>query len=280
MSNALVHVSDYQEVSAYLADIEKYPFLTQTEEYDLAVRYWENQDRDAAHTLVTSYLRYVVKIAREYNGYGLKMMDLIQEGSIGLMRAVKKFDPYKGFRLATYAMWWIRASIQEYVLRSWSLVKIATTTAQRKLFFNLRKSKETIDRLDQSEAQVIGERLGVSTELVLEMDGRLSGPDDSLNRQAIEGGDEIQDLLTDNKADQEATMLSHESTYLRKEMITQALSQLNEREQIIIQRRIMTDKATTLEALGQEMGVSRERIRQLEKRALQKLQEALKGSMH
>lgn len=277
MTYALVHVPDYQEVQAYLSEINEFPLLSAEEEFSLAVRYQDKSNLDAAHKLVTSYLRYVVKIAHEYTGYGLKMMDLIQEGSVGLMKAVKKFDPYKGFRLSTYAMWWIRASIQEFILKSWSLVKIATTTAQRKLFFNLRKSKASIGHLDQMEAQAIGDRLGIDSKLVIEMDGRMSGRDDTLNRPAIEGGDEMQNLVADKRINPEAAMIAEQAIENRRDMVAKALMTLNERERTIITSRIMTDKAETLEKLGKKFNVSRERIRQLEKKALKKLQTALEA---
>nr|CRH06195.1 sigma H (sigma 32) factor of RNA polymerase; transcription of heat shock and stress proteins [Candidatus Magnetococcus massalia] len=271
-SSMLIPYKDEYQLSQYMAQVDRYPMLSAEEEFDLAVAFREEQDVDAAHKLVTSYLRYVVSIAKEYQGYyGLKLMDLVQEGSIGLMQAVKRFDPYKGFRLSTYAMWWIKASIQEFVLHSWSLVKIGTTAAQRKLFFSLRKNKARIDRLDATEAEEIGTRLGVSSEAVLEMDARMSGPDDSLNREAIEGGEELQNMLADQGPSQETLLLESESERLRRETISQALADLSEREREIVQARIMQSKPVTLEVLGARFGVSRERVRQLEKRALKKL---------
>jgi RNA polymerase sigma-32 factor len=266
MSNAaLVSIADYRELSQYVEKINASPILTQEEEFELDVNFREHQDINAAHRLVSSYLRYVVKIAKEYQNYGMRVMDLIQEGSIGLMQAVKKFDPYKGFRLSTYAMWWIRSAIQEFVLRSWSLVKIGTTTAQRKLFFKLRQSKKQIDRLDDVEAKEIGVKLGVTTRDVLEMDGRMSGRDDSLNRPAIEDGDEIQDMLPDNRANQEMVMLVSEQEHLKRESVAKALACLNEREKSIITWRLLTEPPLTLETIGVKLGISRERVRQLEK---------------
>ncbi|MBF0370706.1 MAG: RNA polymerase sigma factor RpoH [Magnetococcales bacterium] len=273
--NALIPYTGNQELSHYIAQLDQVPLLAPEEEYDLAVRYREEGDLDAAHQLVVSYLRYVAKIAREYQHYGLRMMDLVQEGSIGLMQAVKKFNPYKGFRLSTYAVWWIKAAIQEFILRSWSLVKIGTTTAQRKLFFNLRKSKKTLERLDEEKAQVIGEELGVSTRSVLEMDGRLSGPDDSLNRASHESGEEVQNLLADPRTDQETRLLESEEKQLRQEAIATALETLNERERQIIQWRIMTEKKITLEEISKRLKISRERVRQLESKALIKLRRIL-----
>lgn len=281
MSNhaTLVMVPDQGELSQYMRKINASPLLSQEEEYALAVRFYEEQDIDAAHLLVSSYLRYVVKIAKEYNNYGMRMMDLIQEGSIGLMQAVKKFNPYKGFRLSTYAIWWIRSAIQEFILRSWSLVKIGTTTAQRKLFFKLRQSKEHIEFLDEQEAEKIGATLGVTTREVLEMDGRMSGRDDSLNRPAIEDGDEIQDMLPDQRANQEVLLLASEQDRLEQEGLAKALAGLNEREKSIVTRRLLTDSPMTLEAIGEQLGISRERVRQLEKKALEKMRKSLGSSL-
>jgi RNA polymerase sigma-32 factor len=276
MSNsALVSIADYSELSQYQDKINATPLLSQEEEFRLAVKFHEHQDLDAAHRLVASYLRYVVKIAKEYQNYGMRVMDLIQEGSIGLMQAVKKFDPYKGFRLSTYAMWWIRSAIQEFVLRSWSLVKIGTTTSQRKLFFKLRQSKKNIDRLDNSEAEQIGVKLGVSTKDVLEMDGRMSGRDDSLNRPAIEDGDEIQDMLPDHRANQEVLLLESEQEQIKKESVAKALASLNDREKSIISWRLLTEPPLTLEVIGAKLGISRERVRQLEKKSLEQMKKTL-----
>ncbi|MBF0454826.1 MAG: RNA polymerase sigma factor RpoH [Magnetococcales bacterium] len=274
-TNALVSAAESSELSQYLEKIYASPILTSEEEFDLAVRYREQHDLDAAHQLVSSYLRYVVKIAKEYQNYGMRVMDLIQEGSIGLMQAVKKFDPHKGFRLSTYAMWWIRSAIQEFVLRSWSLVKIGTTTSQRKLFFKLRQSKKSIDRLDNLEAEKIGDLLGVTTRDVLEMDGRMSGRDDSLNRPAIDEGNEIQDLLPDGRANQETLMLESEQERLKRESVSKALASLNEREKSIITWRLLTDPPLTLEDIGEQLEISRERVRQLEKKALEKMRKTL-----
>ena len=276
MSNtALIAVADHKELSQYMDKINTSPLLSQEEEYELAVRYYEGRDIDAAHRLVSSYLRYVVKIAKEYQNYGMRVMDLIQEGSIGLMQAVKKFNPYKGFRLSTYAMWWIRSAIQEFILRSWSLVRIGTTSAQRKLFFKLRQSKKHIERLDDVEAEKISDSLGVSTRDVLEMDSRMSIRDDSLNRTAIEDGDEIQDLLPDHRADQEMLLLASEQEQIKSESVAKALASLNEREKSVITWRLLTDPPLTLEVIGEELGISRERVRQLEKKSLERMRKTL-----
>ncbi|MBF0285197.1 MAG: RNA polymerase sigma factor RpoH [Magnetococcales bacterium] len=276
-SRALIPFVERNELEKYMAEINRHPLLTEQAEKDLALRYFEHQDLEAAHRLVTAHLRYVVKIAREYGGYGLRTMDLIQEGSVGLMQAVKRFNPHKGFRLVTYAVWWIRAAMQEFILKSWSLVKIGTTTAQRKLFFGLRKIKQTIGFLDQEQATVIGRRLGVDVGVVLEMDQRLLRPDDSLNRVAVEDGEEIQNLLPDPRANQEARMLESEAARLRKNAVFQALQGLDPRERLIVQKRVMNDHPTTLEEIGKELGVSRERIRQLEQRAMDKLRRTLEA---
>jgi RNA polymerase sigma-32 factor len=278
-STALVSAADYSELAQYLEKINTSPLLSQEEEFALAVRFRENQDLEAAHRLVSSYLRYVVKIAKEYQYYGMRVMDLIQEGSLGLMQAVKKFDPYKGFRLSTYAMWWIRSAIQEFILRSWSLVKIGTTTAQRKLFFKLRQSKKHIDQLDDVEAETIGNKLGVTTREVLEMDGRMSGRDDSLNRPAIEDGDEIQDMLPDHRANQERLLLESEQERIKRESVAKALASLKEREKSIITWRLLTEPPLTLEVIGEKLGISRERVRQLEKKSLEQMKKTLGNSL-
>ena len=272
---ALIPQTEHGELSRYFKEISRFSFMTPEEEYQLAVRFYDHQDLEAAHRLVTSYLRYVVKIAREYQNYGLRMMDLVQEGSVGLMQAVKKFNPYKGFRLATYAMWWIRAAIQEFILRSWSLVKVGTTAAQRKLFFNLRKNKRSIERLDEVEARTLGEKLGLATKDVVEMDGRMSGPDDSLNRMAFDSGEELQDRLKDSRPNQEVSLLASEKKGIQKKAVGVAMRALNQREKEIVGWRILSDKPLTLEAIGQKLSVSRERVRQLEKQAFKKMKKAL-----
>ena len=274
-SQGLVPAADGGELSRYLREIEQFPFLTPEEEHQLAVRFYEHQDRDAAHRLVRAYLHYVVKIAREYGNYGLRLMDLVQEGSIGLMQAVKKFNPYKGFRLSTYAVWWIRAAIQEFVLRSWSLVRIGTTAAQRKLFFNLRKNKRSIEKLDERESRDLGKVLNVSTKDVKEMDVRMSGRDESLNNLAKDSGEEVQNFLADPRPNQELNLLETEAISMRQKAAGFAMSVLNEREQTIVRWRILAETPLTLESIGQKLSVSRERVRQLEKQALKKMRAAL-----
>ncbi|MBF0613891.1 MAG: sigma-70 family RNA polymerase sigma factor [Magnetococcales bacterium] len=275
MAHALVPARDQGELARYLGEINQFPVLTQEEEFQLAVRYYEHGDIQAAHKLVSAYLRYVVKIAREYTDYGLRIMDLVQEGSLGLMQAVKKFNPYKGFRLATYAIWWIRASIQEFILRSWSLVKIGTTATQRKLFFSLRRNKSSIERLDHAEAVLLGQKLGAKPQEILDMDGRLANRDNSLNRTLQEDGEELQNLIPDKRQNQELTLLATEAAQLNRRAATQALRVLNERERMIIHWRILSDPTLTLEEIGHKLGVSRERVRQLEQRALIKMRQAI-----
>ena len=270
-------------LSRYLAEIRKFPMLEPQQEYMLAKRWREHDDRDAAHQLVTSHLRLVAKIAMGYRGYGLPISEVVSEGNVGLMQAVKRFEPEKGFRLATYAMWWIKASIQEYILRSWSLVKMGTTANQKKLFFNLRKAKSRISALEEGDlrpdqVKLISERLGVAEEEVVDMNRRLSG-DTSLNAP-IRGEDdtsEWQDWLIDESASQEENLVSSEEARNRHEALTQSLSVLNDRERRIFEARRLADEPLTLEELAGEFGVSRERVRQIEVRAFEKVQEAVKN---
>jgi RNA polymerase sigma-32 factor len=270
-------------LSRYLREIRKFPMLEAQQEYMLAKSYADHQNTDAAHQLVTSHLRLVAKIAMGYRGYGLPLGEVIQEGNVGLMQAVKKFDAERGFRLATYAMWWIRASIQEYILRSWSLVKIGTTAAQKKLFFNLRKIKGQIDAIDggqltPEQVTEISDRLNVSPEDVVQMDGRMSGSDRSLNAPISHGEDdsgEWQDLLEDDREDPEAALVVSDEMDIRREMMQQAMSVLNEREIDILTARRLSEPAATLEELSQKHDVSRERIRQIETRAFEKLRDAM-----
>ncbi|EJW21472.1 hypothetical protein IMCC14465_12680 [alpha proteobacterium IMCC14465] len=274
-------------LSRYLREIRKYPMLEAQQEYMLAKRYADHHDTDAAHQLVTSHLRLVAKIAMGYRGYGLPLGEVIQEGNVGLMQAVKKFDAERGFRLATYAMWWIRASIQEYILRSWSLVKIGTTAAQKKLFFNLRKVKGQIDAIDggqltPEQVTEISDRLNVSPEDVKQMDGRMSGSDRSLNAPISHGEDdsgEWQDWLEDDRDDPEAALVVSDEMDVRREMMQQAMSVLNEREIDILTARRLSEPAATLEELSQKHDVSRERIRQIETRAFEKLRDAMVADM-
>jgi RNA polymerase sigma-32 factor len=270
-------------LNRYLSEIRKFPLLAPEQEYMLAKRYAEHQDPAAAAQLVTSHLRLVAKIAMGYRGYGLPVSELISEGNIGLMQGVKKFDPERGFRLATYAMWWIRASIQEYILHSWSLVKMGTTAAQKKLFFNLRKLKgqmQAIEDGDLSPENVtkIATRLGVPEEEVVNMNRRLAGPDSSLNASVKAEGDmEWQDWLVDDTPNQEARLGDSQEMGQRKHMLAGALKQLTERERHIIVERRLIDEPKTLEDLSAKYGISRERVRQIEVRAFDKLQKAMKN---
>ena len=272
-------------LSRYLSEIRKYPMLEKGEEFELARKFAENEDTEAAGKLVTSHLRLVAKIAMGYRGYGLPIGEVISEGNVGLMQAVKRFDPDKGFRLATYAMWWIRASIQEYILRSWSLVKIGTTAAQKKLFFNLRKMKARIDAIDEGDlkpeqVEHIATKLGVTNDDVIDMNRRMSGSDNSLNaplRNDAEGGGEWQDWLVDENAVNAEEQLATDDEYdLRMSLLERAMEELNEREQYILRERRLTEEPSTLEDLSKVYKVSRERVRQIEVRAFEKLQKAMK----
>ena len=268
-------------LSRYLQEIRKFPMLEPNEEFMLAKRYKEHEDPAAAQRLITSHLRLVAKIAMGYRGYGLPISEVISEGNVGLMHAVKRFEPDKGFRLATYAMWWIRAAIQEYVLRSWSLVKIGTTAAQKRLFFNLRKVKGQIAALDDGnlhpdQVKQIATTLHVTEADVVSMNQRLTG-DASLNApmRADEGSSEWQDWLVDDKPDQETTLGNSEEYSERMQLLSGAMGELNEREKAIFQARRLKEDPATLEELAQEYNVSRERIRQIEVRAFEKVQEAV-----
>jgi RNA polymerase sigma-32 factor len=278
-NTAMIPLSPEGGLSQYLADIRKFPMLEKDEEFMLAKRWAEHEDTEAAHKLVTSHLRLVAKIAMGYRGYGLPVAEVISEGNIGLMQAVKKFDPDKGFRLATYAMWWIRAAIQEYILRSWSLVKMGTTAAQKKLFFNLRRMKSQMQALDEGDlrpdqVEEIATKLGVTHDDVISMNGRLSGPDASLNAPLRSDGEsEWQDWLEDDDAGSAEDELAESDEFdTRMALLQEAMGALNEREQNIIQERKLTEEPKTLEDLAQVYGVSRERIRQIEVRAFEKLQ--------
>src|SRR6201995_3796521 len=269
-------------LSRYLAEIRKFPMLEPQEEYMLAKRWREHDDRDAAQKLVTSHLRLVAKIAMGYRGYGLPISEVVSEGNVGLMQAVKRFEPEKGFRLATYAMWWIKASIQEYILRSWSLVKMGTTANQKKLFFNLRKAKSRISALEEGDlrpdqVKLIAKRLGVTEQDVIAMNRRLGG-DASLNAPIREEGDsgEWQDWLVDDSPSQERVQAEHEELDNRRRALSQALSVLNDRERRIFQARRLADDPITLEELAEEFGVSRERVRQIEVHAFEKLQKSVR----
>jgi len=282
MSVALI--SPDNNLGRYLDQIKKFPMLTAEDEYSLAKDWLDKNNTKAAHKLVTSHLRLVAKIAMGYRGYGLPVADLIAEGNIGMMHAVKKFDPERGFRLATYAMWWIKAAIQEFVLRSWSQVKIGTTASQKKLFFNLRKIKSKINALDDgdlspNQVNHIAKSLDVSEDDVISMNRRMLGGDHSLNAQMNKNdGEETewQDLLTDDRENQETLFEKHEEKTIRSKLMIDALNLLKSREKDIIIKRRLTDNPMTLEDLSQEYKVSRERIRQIENRAFEKLQEAMK----
>jgi RNA polymerase sigma-32 factor len=267
----------------YLEEIRRFPMLERQEEYMLAKRWREHGDRGAAHKLVTSHLRLVTKIARDYRGYGLPISEAISEGNVGLVQAVERFEPEKGFRLATYAMWWIKATIQEYILRSWSLVKMGTTANQKKLFFNLRKAQSKISILDDGDmrldqVKIIARRIGVTETDVIYMNRRLSG-DASLNVAIREDGDsgEWQDWLVDESPDQETMLAASEEFDNRRKTLSDALTVLNERERRIFEARRLAEDPITLAELAEEFGVSRERVRQIEVRAFEKVQKAVKN---
>ncbi len=276
--------SPEQGLNRYLQEIRRFPMLDPGEEYILAKRWVEHQDTEAAHKMVTSHLRLAAKIAMGYRGYGLPQAEVISEANVGLMQAVKRFDPEKGFRLATYAMWWIRASIQEYILRSWSLVKLGTTSAQKKLFFNLRKAKSRIGALEEGDLRPenvarIAHDLNVTEEEVISMNRRLSGGDASLN--AMVGSDEDsatqwQDWLEDEGADQAGNYAEADELSVRRELLAEAMGVLNEREKDILMQRRLQDEPVTLEDLSTRYDVSRERIRQIEVRAFEKLQKRMR----
>ncbi|CAN7545607.1 RNA polymerase sigma factor RpoH [Phenylobacterium sp. LjRoot164] len=281
-ANALAVMSPEGGLSRYLTEIRKFPMLAKDQEFMLAKAWREHEDSDAAHQLVTSHLRLVAKIAMGYRGYGLPIGEVISEGNVGLMQAVKKFEPDKGFRLATYAMWWIRASIQEYILRSWSLVKMGTTAAQKKLFFNLRKAKSQISAfqdgdLHPDQVSQIATKLGVLDEEVISMNRRLSGPDASLNAPLrADGESEWQDWLEDETSvSQETYVAESQERTQRMTLMEAALTELSDRERHILTERRLKDSPTTLEELAAEYGVSRERVRQIEVRAFEKLQKSV-----
>ena len=283
--NALSVMSPDGGLSRYLTEIRKFPMLAKDEEFMLAKRWREHEDPAAAHRLVTSHLRLVAKIAMGYRGYGLPIEEVISEGNVGLMQAVKKFEPDKGFRLATYAMWWIRASIQEYILRSWSLVKMGTTAAQKKLFFNLRKAKSQISAFEEGDmrpeqVQVIATKLGVLESEVVSMNRRLSGPDASLNAPLrSDSENEWQDWLEDKDAvSQETRLAEDEEKSQRMGLLQEAMVELTDRERHILTERRLKDDPTTLETLASQYGVSRERVRQIEVRAFEKLQRAMRAA--
>ena len=286
MATALPMLANEGGLSRYLGEIRRFPLLQPHEEFMLAKRWREHGDREAAHKLVTSHLRLVAKIAMGYRGYGLPISEVVSEGNVGLMQAVKRFEPDKGFRLATYAMWWIKAAIQEYILRSWSLVKMGTTANQKKLFFNLRKAKGRISALEEGDlhpdqVKQIATQLGVNEQDVVDMNRRLGG-DASLNaplRDEGEGGGEWQDWLVDSGQSQEQVLVEEEEGQNRLTALRNALSVLNPRERRIFEARRLADDPITLEDLSAEFGVSRERVRQIEVRAFEKIQEAVKKNL-
>jgi RNA polymerase sigma-32 factor len=284
MASALPVLANEGGLSRYLDEIRKFPMLEPSEEYMLAKRWREHGDRDAAHKLVTSHLRLVAKIAMGYRGYGLPISEVVSEGNVGLMQAVKRFEPEKGFRLATYAMWWIKAAIQEYILRSWSLVKMGTTANQKKLFFNLRKAKGRISAYEEGDlrpdqVKQIAHQLGVTEQDVVDMNRRLGG-DASLNAPLREEGEgEWQDWLVDESASQESVLAAAEEGQNRLAALRNALTVLNPRERRIFEARRLAEEPITLEDLSTEFGVSRERVRQIEVRAFEKVQEAVKKNL-
>jgi len=278
--------SPEQGLSSYMREIRKFPMLEPEEEYMLAKAWVEREDAQAAHKLVTSHLRLAAKMAMGYRGYGLPIAEVVSEANVGLMQAVKRFDPEKGFRLSTYAMWWIRASIQEFVLRSWSLVKMGTTSAQKKLFFNLRKAKNKIGVMEDGDmrpehVKKIASQLNVTEKEVTSMNRRMSGGDASLNVRVGgddgEGAAEFQDWLADEDADQAADYAERDELEVRRELMAEAMSVLNDREKDILTKRKLLDKPVTLEGLSEEYSVSRERIRQIEVRAFEKLQTKMRA---
>jgi RNA polymerase sigma-32 factor len=282
-TQTLPMVVSESNLARYLQEIRKFPMLEPEQEFMLAKRWREHNDTEAAHQLVTSHLRLVAKIAMGYRGYGLPVSELISEGNVGMMQAVKRFEPDRGFRLATYAMWWIRAAIQEYILHSWSLVKMGTTAAQKKLFFNLRKLKGQLQAIEEGDlspenVKKIATDLNVTEEDVVNMNRRLSAPDHSLNAPLkIDGDGEWQDWLVDDADSQEIVLAEQQELSKRRKLLSQAMKSLNTRERHILTERRLKDEPTTLEDLSKEYGISRERVRQIEVRAFEKLQRAIKA---
>jgi RNA polymerase sigma-32 factor len=284
-SPSLPSIASEGSLARYLQEIRRFPMLQADEEYMLAKRWREHNDPEAAHRLVTSHLRLVAKIAMGYRGYGLPLSELISEGNVGMMQAVKRFDPDRGFRLATYAMWWIRASMQEYILHSWSMVKIGTTAAQKKLFFNLRRLKGQIQAIEEGDltpehVAKIAKELDVPESDVVSMNRRLMAPDNSLNAPLRADGDgdgEWQDWLVDDEASQESKLGDRQELGLRRDLLKNAMSHLTERERDILMERRLKENPTTLEDLSTKYGISRERVRQIEVRAFEKLQKAIKA---
>lgn len=285
LARPALEISPEQNLSRYLQEIRKFPMLTLAEEQDLSQRWAKNGDEAAADRMVTSHLRLVAKIAMGYRGYGLPVAELISEGNVGMMQAVQRFDPDKGFRLSTYAMWWIRAAIQEYILHSWSMVKMGTTAAQKKLFFNLRRLKGQMNAYEEGDltpehVERISERLGVSEHEVVNMNRRLSGPDSSLNAPVrLDGDGEWQDWLEDDRDSQEDQLGKFQELVRRRQLLAGAMKGLSQRERTILTERRLKETPATLENLSQSFGISRERVRQIEVRAFEKLQKSVKNVM-
>ena len=285
MASAVLNIAPEGNLSRYIQEIRKFPMLTPEEELSLAHQWRDTQDMEAAHKLVTSHLRLVAKIAMGYRGYGLPVGELISEGNVGMMQAVKRFDPDRGFRLSTYAMWWIRAAIQEYILHSWSLVKMGTTAAQKKLFFNLRRLKGQMQAIEDGDLKPehvakIAHLLDVPEQDVVNMNRRLSSPDNSLNAPIkMDGEGEWQDWLVDDSESQETTMADREELSGRKALLATALKTLSDRERHILIERRLKDNPTTLEDLSQQYNISRERVRQIEVRGFEKLQKSMKAQV-
>ena len=284
MANLPTVPTEGSGLARYLDEIRRFPMLEAGEEYMLAKSWREHEDVEAAHKLVTSHLRLVAKIAMGYRGYGLPMNEIISEGNVGLMQAVKRFEPERGFRLATYAMWWIRAAIQEYILHSWSLVKLGTTAAQKKLFFNLRRLKSQMQAIEEGDlspetVKEIATTLAVTEQEVIDMNRRLEGPDHSLNAQLrVDGDSEWQDWLVDDSASQEAVLVDEDEMGHRRRLLEEAMKVLNDRERHILNERRLKEEPTTLEDLSTEYGISRERVRQIEVRAFEKLQKSMQAA--
>lgn len=270
-SSDLVALDNSSGFQKFFQQAMEAPILTAEEEFQLATRYREHDDVDAAHKLVHSYLRLVLKTAREYLNYRMSLLDLVQEGTVGLMHAVRKFDPQRGARLATYAIWWIRAAIHDFILRSWRMVKIATNQLKRKLFFKLRQSKASVAPLNHEEAEELAEKFGTDVNTILEVDGRMAGGDVSLNQPVLDDSGEMIHLLQDQRPNQEYELLSTQQKELMASLIEKGLDHLDDREQIIVSERLLTEKPATLDTLSKRFSVSRERVRQIEKRALKKL---------
>ena len=285
LANPALDVSSEQNISRYLQRIRRYPMLEPDVEHDLAVRWSEHGDQDAMHQMVNSHLRLVAKIAMNYKGYGLPLGELISEGNIGMMQSVNRFDPYRGFRLSTYAMWWIRAAIQEYILHSWSLVKIGTTASQKKLFFNLRKIKAQMKVFEEGDLPpdqvgLIARKLKVSEKDVVSMNRRVAKPDQSLNAPLREEGDgEWQDILTGDEENQESRLGNSEEFNCRRDMMYKAIDCLNERERKIVMARRLKTKPLTLQNLSEKHGISRERVRQIEVKAFEKIQKSVRNAI-